>query len=319
MAKTNVIIFGYDELLTASLEFFSRTRNRISAVVFPSNRTDWRAAKIRQIVREKGLLTLEQPPRNKISELAKTLRRLKPDLVYAWSYPMILPEEIIDIPKYGCVNVHMGLLPEYRGVNGVRWALLKGEEKTGITIHFMDSGIDTGKIIARVSFPITAQDDILSLMKKSKSAGLYLLENCWHQIASGKVHAIPQDESKSNYYSAKISSFETIDWSKSNVEIHNLIRASVAPFPGVYTFWKDHKLILRKSVPVKNLNQSAAAGVIEKIDSNGVEITTGNGNLLVTRIEIDGKTISTAKLSDFGLRGGSQFENSKPKSFSCGF
>lgn len=310
MTKSNVVVFGYDELLLASLDFISRTQSRISAVVFPSNRTDRQANKIRQIVRDKGFTLLEQPPRKETSEFTKNLRRIKPDLIFVWSYSMILPEEIIKIPKYGCINVHMGLLPEYRGVNGVRWALLNGEEKTGITIHFMDSGIDTGDIIARATFPITPPDDILSLMMKSKSAGLYLLENRWRQIVSGEVIAIPQDESKAKYYSAEMSSFNAVDWSKSNVEIHNLIRASVFPFPGVYTFSKGHKLILRKSLPVKNSGSSAPGGIIEKIDFNGVEITTGNGNLLITEFDIENNILPDAKLSDFGLEVGNKFQNS---------
>lgn len=310
MAKSKVIVFGYDELLPASIEFFSNTDTQISAVVFPSNRKDWRANKIRQIIEEKGFLTLEQPPRKEISEFTEKLRQIKPDFIYVWSYSMILPQEIIEIPKHGCINVHLGLLPEYRGVNGIRWALLNGEEKTGVTIHFMDSGIDTGDIISRVSFPITSEDDILSLMKKSKTAGLYLLKNCWQKIASGKANAIPQDESKANYYSAKMSSLETIDWSKSNIEIHNLIRASVIPFSGVYTFWNGHKLVMRKSVPTKNISKLETVGIVEKIDSDGVEIITGNGNLLVTDIEFEGNAMPYKKLKDLGLKVGSIFQNS---------
>lgn len=309
MTRPNVVVFGYDELLLASLDFISQTRTRISAVVFPSNRKDWRADKIRQAVSEKGFLTLEQPPKSESSEFVKKLRRIKPDLIYAWSYPMILPAEIIGIPRYGCVNVHMGLLPEYRGVNGVRWALLKGEEKTGVTIHFMDSGIDSGDMISRVSFPITAEDDIVSLMKKSKIAGLRLLENCWQQIVSGKVKAIPQDESKARNYTAEMSSFDKIDWSKSNIEIHNLIRASALPFPGVFTNFNGKKLKIRKSAPVQTSNWTQIVGRIEKIDARGVEVATGKGNLLVTQIEVDEKILLSSELNKLGLEVGRHFQN----------
>jgi methionyl-tRNA formyltransferase len=310
MAKPNIVVFGYDELLLAALDFFAAAHTRVSAVVFPSNRTDWRANKIRQLVSEKGFRRLEQPPAGKISEFAEKLRRIKPDVIFVWSYPMILPAEIIRIPKFGAVNVHLGLLPKYRGVHGVRWALLNGEEKTGITIHFMDSGIDSGDIISRVSFPITPQDDILSLMKKSKAAGLYLLENCWQQIAAGQVTAIRQDESEARYYSAEMSSIETIDWSRSNIEIHNLIRASAIPFPGVYTFSNGLKFVMRKSLPVENFSRPAIAGRIEKIDGDGVEVATGNGNLLITEIVFEESAIPGTKLFEFGLKAGSRFQSS---------
>jgi methionyl-tRNA formyltransferase len=311
MMNPNVAVFGYDEFLLAALDFFSRSQTRVSTVVFPSNRRDWRANKIREIVREKGFSTLEQPPRQQTSEFAEKLRQMKTDLIFVWSYPMILPAEIIEIPRLGCVNVHLGLLPEYRGVNGIRHALLNGEEKTGVTIHFMDAGIDSGDIIARISFPITAQDDIISLLQKSKAAGLHFLENGWRHVAAGNVRAQPQDESKAKYYSAAMSPPETIDWSKTNVEIHNLIRASVAPFDGVHTFWNGRKLVIRKSAPLHEAHQTETFGTVEKIDSRGIEITTGGGNLLVTEIEIEDKKLSDAKLADLGLKIGNTFQNSE--------
>lgn len=309
MARPNVVVFGYDELLLESLKFLSRTRTKVSAVVFPFNRTCRRASQVRQIVRKNGYMTLEQPPKGKIPEFSKKLWGIKPDLIYVWSYPMILPEEIIEIPKYGCVNVHLGLLPEYRGVNGVRRALLNGEEKTGVTIHFMDEGIDTGDIISRVSFLITPECDILSLMKKSKDAGLFLLEKCWEQIASGQAGSTPQEKSKASHYTAKMSEVEKINWSKSNLEIHNLIRASVFPFPGAFTFWNDYKLVIRKSSPVKKLDESNNVGSVEKISEKSIEVTTGNGNLLISKIEFEDNKISVSKLVDLGLKVGSWFRS----------
>jgi methionyl-tRNA formyltransferase len=310
MEASKIVVFGYDELLLASLDFLSKMRATVSAVIFPSNRQDERANTIRKIVKEKGLTILEQPPANKRGEFIATLSRIAPDLILVWSYPMILPREIIEIPRYGCVNLHLGLLPEYRGVNGVRWALLNGEDKTGVTLHFMDAGIDSGDMISRVAFPIMPEDDILSLMQKSKIAGLRLLENSWTGIVSGKVGAMPQDESKANYYSAKMAPPEVIDWSKSNVQIHNLIRASVAPYPGVRTFWNDSKLVVKRS----RLNDSGPAksppGTIEGLNASGVEIATGSGNLLITEIEIDGQVTPPSKLSELGLKAGSELRNS---------
>src|SRR5690606_17203852 len=107
------------------------------------------------------------------------------DLVFVWSYPMILPREVIEIPRLGCINLHMGLLPQYRGVNGLKWALLNGEIETGVTLHYMDEGIDTGDMLARVSFPITDGDDLVSLMRKARHAGIHLLKNTWRGIADG--------------------------------------------------------------------------------------------------------------------------------------
>lgn len=309
MKNTRIVIFGYDELLIASLDFFSEAA-KVSAVIFPSTRNDWRAAKVRQIVNDRGHTSLEQPPKAEENEFAEKLSAISPDLIFAWSYPMILSDKILAIPRSGCINLHMGLLPEYRGVNGIRWALLNGEEKTGVTLHYMDSGIDTGDIIARVAFPITAEDDILSLMKKSKMAGLHLLKNCWPQISSGEVHAAPQDESVAKYYSSEMAPSEIIDWSRSNIQIHNLIRASVAPFPGVHTFCSANGLDIKRSVILDSIGSAGAAGTVEKIDDDGVEIATGAGNLLVTEIEIEGLPAPISKLSELGCTVGTQLRNS---------
>ena len=102
---------------------------------------------------------------------------------------------------------------------------------------------------------------------------------------------------------------DSIDWSKSNIEIHNLIRASVVPFPGVYTFWKGLKLYIKKSVSIKTCSLRANFGVVEKIDEMGVVVTTGNGKLLITEIEFEAEVIPNTKLHDFGLRFGDQLRD----------
>ena len=114
-----------------------------------------------------------------------------------------MPAEVIKIPRLGAVNLQIGLLPEYRGVNGIGLAVINGESETGITLHFMDSGIDTGDIISGASSPIAPKDDILSLMIKSRAAGSELLNKNWKQIVTGAASAKPQDDSKAGDYSAK--------------------------------------------------------------------------------------------------------------------
>jgi methionyl-tRNA formyltransferase len=309
MKIPRVIAFGYDELLLESLDFLSKTQIEIAAAVFPSSRQDWRSDRIREIVKERGFSAIEQPLKKEAGEFVAKLRKLSPDLILVWSYPMILPNDVIEIPRYGCVNVHLGLLPEYRGVNGIRWALLNGEEKTGVTLHFMDAGIDTGDMIARASFPILPEDDILSLMKKSKVAGLHLLENSWNAIISGKVQTLQQDESKANYYSAGMEPSEVIDWLRSSVQIHNLIRASAAPYPGVYTHWNGSKFTVRKSLAI-DVAAGTTPGTIEKLESEGIEVATGLGRLRLTRIELEGQVIAVSKLTELGLKVGDKFQHS---------
>ena len=307
MRQFKTVVFGYDELLLASLDFLSGTETTLSTVVFPSNRQDWRANKIREIVTERGFSVVEQPSAKSKEGFIAALRRIAPDLILVWSYPMILPREAVEIPRYGCVNVHLGLLPEYRGLNGVRWALLNGEDQTGVTLHFMDAGIDSGDMISRAAFPITPEDDIVSLMQKSKLAGHRLLEHSWSAIATGTVNAMPQDESKAKYYSAQMAPSDGIDWSKSNVQIHNLIRASAAPYAGAYTLWNGSKFVIRKTLVIDD-PVTTKPGTIEKLDSEGIEVATGAGLLRLTSIECEGKGIAVSRLDEMDLKVGDKFQ-----------
>jgi methionyl-tRNA formyltransferase len=305
MGSPNVIVFGYDELLLASMEFISGTQTTVSAVVFPSNRKDRRANKIREEVAERGLDILEQPPAREIGPFKNELQEKKPDLILVWSYPMILPKEVIDIPLRGCVNVHMGLLPQYRGVNGVRWALLNGEQETGVTMHYMDEGIDTGDMISRVSFPIAQEDDILSLMKKSRIAGLHLLKNTWPQIEAGTVQRMPQDESQAGYYSAAMEPAAVIDWSKPAVEIHNLIRASVRPFAGAHTTYGNRHVRVKRSEPGKARDSNEERpGSILGIAADGAEVVTGKGTLKLIEIEADEEVLQGSRMAEMGIEVG---------------
>lgn len=308
MKPLSITIFGYDELLLAAIDFFENSDSKIAAVVFPSNLKDPRAMKVRELVEQKGLVTLEQPPVASNEAFKSSLRKLKPDAIFVWSYPMILSQEIIDIPKNGAVNLHFGLLPEYRGVNGIRWALLNGEPTTGVTLHYMDAGIDTGDIIARVSFPIEPTDDIRSLMIKSRTAGLHVLKQCWPAVETGTVTATPQDDKKAGYYSAAMSPSEILDWSKTSLEIHNLIRASVTPLAGVYSIVNGKKLQMKRSIIVDHTKGEFSPGMVVDVNEIGIVVATSDGSLLVTDVEYDGNTVANHKLVNLGLTSGRVLE-----------
>jgi methionyl-tRNA formyltransferase len=306
MLKT--VVFGYDEILLESIGFLTAMQSEIAAVVFPSNRRGPRANKVRNIVQDNGFRTLEQPPRASIENFVKKLDSITPDLILVWSYPMILPVEVIQIPRLGCINVHLGLLPQYRGVNGVRWALLNGEDKTGVTLHFMDEGIDSGDMIANVTFPITDEDDILSLMQKSIFTGRLLLESCWPAIAAGNVERMPQDESNAAYFSAEMQPPELIDWSRTSVEIHNLIRASAAPYPGVYASLNGRRFRIVRSRMTDGV-VTAKPGTIETIDQTGIHVATGSGLIALVDVQPENAFNAGSDRAKMDLRVGDKFED----------
>ena len=286
MAAVKVVVFGYDQLLLTALEVLASAGAEIVAAVFPSVRQDARANEIREEVRGRGIETIEQPLKCDSNGFAERISSLEPDLIFVWSYPMILAKDIIGIPRLGCMNLHMGLLPHYRGVNGLKWALINDEAQTGVTLHYMDEGIDTGDMISRISFPLGEEDDLVSLMKKARFAGVHLINNVWPQIVAGTLEAIPQDEAEAAYYSAAMEPAAEIDWSWSARKIHNLIRATVFPFEGVHTIYGREKIVVRRSAPVE-IDSMEEPGTVLSIGANGVEVAAGSGRILITAVEAD--------------------------------
>lgn len=286
MEQPRIIVFGYDRLLLASLEVLTGAEAEVAAVVVPSIRADALAGEVRAEVAARGFCTIEQPGKAAAEGFAERLAQLAPDLIFVWSYPMILPREVIEIPRLGCVNLHMGLLPQYRGVNGLKWALLNGESETGVTLHYMDEGVDTGDMIARASFPITGDDDLVSLMRKARYAGIHLLKNTWLGIADGSATRMPQDESIAGYYSSAMKPSREIDWSRPAAEIHNLIRASPPPFEGVYTFVRGERIVVRRTA-LTEPSTSERPGTIVGVNSDQIVVATGNGCLVIKEAEME--------------------------------
>ena len=294
MKSTRAVVFGYDHLLLTSLEVLSSLDTVISSVVFPITRTDENANAVRKAVAERGHAIVEMHP-SEVDALSTRLRELEVDLFLIWSFPIILPMNVIEIPRKGAVNIHMGLLPEYRGVNGIRWALLNGESQTGATMHFVDEGIDTGDMIARAAFPIEENDDIRTLMIKSRSAGIALLKTFWPQIVTGNVKAQPQDNLTARYYSAKMLPQAEIDWNRSGVAIRNHIRAFSFPFEGAGVTLNG-EYIKVTSATLTEICSEAPAGTVLSVDFDGVLVATVDNAILLTGFELNGEGVSPQEL-----------------------
>ena len=294
MKSTRAVVFGYDHLLLTAIEVLASLDTVISSVVFPVTRADENANAVRAAVAERGLAMFEMHP-NDVDALATRLRELEVDIFLIWSFPIILPKNVIDLPRKGAVNIHMGLLPEYRGVNGIRWALLNGESQTGATLHFVDEGIDTGDMIARAAFPIEENADIRTLMIKSRSAGIALLKTFWPQIVTGNVKAQPQDKLTARYYSAKMLPPAVIDWNRSGVAIRNHIRAFSFPFEGAGVTLNGESFKVT-SATLTVIRSEAPAGTVLSVKSDGVLVATVDDAILLTGFELNGETVSPQQL-----------------------
>ncbi len=305
MSHARVIVFGYGELALAALDTLARLGVTPVAVVVPGNRPGHDVDIVSVYARAKGLVLLAQPPRARIAPFLAEVRALNPDLLFVWSYSMLLPPELVALAPRGAVNLHGGLLPEYRGGHVMNWAIANGETETGVTLAYIDEGIDTGPVIAERRFPIEWGDDAASVRQKLKTAGESLLAEWWPAIEAGSAPRMPQDETRAGYHRMRTADDGRIDWAQSNIAIYNLARALVAPWPGAFTTIGSTKLVLRKVEPVA-ASAPRAPGSVVRCDDAEVRIAAGDGDVLVSAIEIEGRRATLADLRRAGCAEGAR-------------
>jgi len=231
---------------------------QLDAIVVAKNRPQaFKIIKKRKDI--KGVPIFVQPfkgDKKKIKKFIGDLKNLKPDLILVNSYSMILPKEILDIPKRGAINIHGAMLPKYRGANVLNWVLINGEKETGITLHYMNEDIDAGDIIAQTKIKISFTDTASTLKRKFARTVITLLKKEWPNIINNNVRRMPQDNSIATVVHRRKPEDGLIDWSKPAIEIYNLIRALVKPYPGAYYFdKKGNKIIIDKFLPLQKVKK----------------------------------------------------------------
>ena len=289
---------------SAAVATLAEAGARVLALVLPSNRVGPDVEIARAAARAAGLPTLVQPPRERVEPFVEELRALAPDVIVIWSYSMILPKAVIEVPQRGCVNVHGGLLPAYRGPHVMQWAIINGETETGVTLHYVDAGIDTGPVIAEERFPIEPEDDAPAVRGKLREAGSRLLRAWWPAIADGTAPRTPQDESRAKYYPLRTPEDGRIDWSAPAASIHNLVRALAAPWPGAFTRLGSEKLVVRRVAVAGDESASAGPGIVSMVDGRGARVGTGRGDLLIVSVEIGDRAAGPAALGALGMAPG---------------
>ena len=244
-------------------------------------------------------LDVYQPSTLKGEEFEQLLCELSPDLIIVVAYGKILPKNVIDYPKYGCINVHGSLLPEYRGAAPMQRAIIDGKEKTGITIMYMAEGLDTGDMLLTREILIDENDNFENIHDKLGILGAQMLQEIIPMLQNGTAVRIPQDDGLSTY-AKKISKEDClIDFSKSAKEIHDQIRG-LSPIPLSFTHLPNGKIL--KVISSKITDRStvhANVGTVLSLD-DGIEIACGVGSISLTRILPEGKSRMAA--ADF-IRG----------------
>lgn len=288
-----IVFMGTPEFAVASLrELVEAGRQEIVAVVTQPDRPQGRGNKVLHTpVKEYALskdIPVLQPRRVRLPEALAEIRAYAPDLIVVAAYGQILPKELLEMPRFGCINVHASLLPHYRGASPIHHAILNGDRETGVTIMQLDEGMDTGAMLDKVVVPIGDETTMGELREELQVAGGRLLLKVIDDITAGTVRPVRQNDGEATYASLLQRQSEEIDWKKSAREIHNKIRA-FNPEPGAFTRLPSGKLLKIWGSRLSEEEGGGEAGKVLAVGKKGFVVACGEGSLLVTEVQPESK------------------------------
>lgn len=222
-----------------------------------------------------------------IIDIKEKIALLKPDLIIVAAYAQLIPEEILNLPKFGCLNLHASLLPKYRGAGIIQTPILNGDEQTGVTVIKMDKGLDTGPILKQISIKIGQEDTAGALYDRMSLISADFLINTIKQYLAGKIIPAPQDASRASYAKKLTKSDGLIDWKKPAEYLEKFVRA-MNPWPMAWTWWqgKQIKIISAQIEPIE-IN-SYKPGKTFKYN-NGLAVQCGENALIIKKLQLEGK------------------------------
>jgi methionyl-tRNA formyltransferase len=290
----NIVFMGTPEFSVPSLEALLRTDFRIVAVYTQPDRKAGRGQQVttspvKQLALSQGLGVVQIETFREAGTVER-LAALAPDLIVVAAFGLILPAEVLHLPKYGCLNVHPSLLPRHRGASPVATAILQGDEITGVTIMLLDEGMDTGPILNQREVPISDEDTTGSLGLKLSKIGAQLLVETLPLWIEGQIKPRPQDESAATYSKMIKKEDGEIDWRLSTKELWRRVRA-FDPWPGCYTMWHGKRLKLVKVLPLYG-KESAEPGKVIALTAQRpvmVGVHTGDEVLGLVEVQLEGK------------------------------
>ena len=297
-----VIFMGTPDFAVPSLEALL-TKHEVVLVVTQPDKPKGRGKKmvptpVKACALEHGIPVL-QPEKVKEPEFVEQLRYYEPDLIAVTAFGQILSEPILEMPKYGCINVHGSLLPKYRGAAPMQWSIIDGEKVTGITTMYMAKGLDSGDMLLKAEVEITDEDTFATIHDKMAVTGANLLLDTLDQLEAGTLERIPQDHDAATYAPMITKETGHIDWSKNRQDIINLIRG-LNPVPAAYTIYEEEVLKIFGAVISDVQADDAANGEIVAVVKKGFVVKCGDGCLLITEVQARG---GKRMMTDAYLRG----------------
>lgn len=287
-----VVFMGTPDFAVETLNEIVNAGHEVALVVTQPDKPKGRGNKMQfPPVKERALelgLSVEQPVKVKDDEFINKLKEIKPDAIVVVAFGQILPERILNLPKYGCFNVHASLLPHLRGAAPIQWSVIDGEKESGVTIMFMEKGLDTGDMIAKTVVPLNEKETGGSLHDKLMIAGAKLLVETLPKIEQGDIVREKQDDSQSTYAKMLDKQLGKLDFhTQTAEEMERLIRG-LNPWPSAYISL-DGKTLKIWSADVIKEELPGEVGTIVKVEKDGFYIKTKEGCLNVKELQLEGK------------------------------
>ena len=288
-----IVYMGTPDFAVPPLRSLLNTEYEVAAVVTQPDKPKGRGKALMPTpVKEEALkhgIPVYQPEKVREPGFVEKLRELKPDLIVVAAFGQIIPESVLNMPKFGCINIHASLLPKYRGAAPIQYAVIDGEKESGVTIMKMGKGLDTGDMIARTEVPLAKDETGGSLFEKLSSAGARLLVETLPDIFAGTAVYEKQPEESPTPYAAMITKkMGLIDFSKSAEELERLVRG-LNPWPSAYTFLNGKNLKIWKAEADMTQAEKNIPGTVVRADEEGICVACGTGRLILKEVQLEGK------------------------------
>ena len=281
----NVVFMGTPDIAATCLKKIIADGFNVTAVYTQPDRPKGRGMKlvcspVKEVALEHGI-AVYQPESFREDTSVEELKALKPDVVAVVAYGRILPQRVLDVPKFGCINIHASVLPKYRGSAPYQWAVLDGLEETGVTAMYLCREMDAGDIIDVSKTPIGENETAGELLDRLAVLGADLLSKTLTRFASGKVEAVPQDEAQVSYAPMLDKSICPVDWTQTARQVHNKVRG-LHPWPVATAQISGRNMKLHQTVVVEETTSKAPGEVVE-LNKKGLRVACGGGTVIEIR------------------------------------
>ncbi len=300
----DLVFMGTPDFAVPSLNALAAAGHRIRLVITQPDRPKGRGRKIAAPRVKTAAVALGipviQPPTLRDPAVLQRLKEQAADFFIVVAYGHLLREEVLAMPRLGCINVHASLLPRFRGPAPIQWAVIQGEKVTGVTTMLMDRGLDTGDILLQAEEPIGEEDTAGSLHDRLARKGAELLTRTLSEFASGTIRPTPQDDRQATYAPLLKKNDGLIDWKKPAAQLESFVRG-VTPWPGAHTYWKNNRIKVFRARPVGTPSEGTAPpGTVLEAEKDRLVVACGQGALAL--LELQNASGSRLPVGEF-LRG----------------